>query len=601
MTNRQIASTRGGSWTKVVIFISLYVLLLESVIEWALVLYLYGNGRVDRKMTPSLILALVASFLTVPLVILHSLLAWQYNKVPGFGGRKTILRAACTYLLRVTVIIWLAASVAGLVVVSQQVSCLPEITRGSFWNTGVSCALHRTAVIVSIISFITACLYFCSRELCERPYDVSILGVYKKQQSVCDESIFSSSSLESDTLKDGILYLCPGPGTAYGTRDPYWPSSTDHAFENPNVRNFQYPLPIHQKQPLRPDMSPESENAETLSGSTLTRNGTLINTNLHSISRTPTLGTSGTTSEWHMQSPVAELPSGQEDSSTVNHKRQKSSLSSLRKYLPKVFPLSLPLSADPQIRALADSNTPRDVEKQTVNVILNRNSDSEQHLTSSAEEKEEVASAPVDSETRRPPSSQAPHTSTQARPTSSNSSDAPEVVLPAPLKVQRSNTTYTAPIPRTIHRHRPSYTIIPPNPLAWHPVNRVASHRASVVEPDTHIRHNPRPKERRQSRHYQFEQSHVPRHTRSYHQPHSRCNYRGRYEPRRMSSQSRRSDIEIHYPSTRRPRSTTCGGLGSTGALDSIRESGASVDETRDIVLNANTYRGAHRTSMAAL
>ncbi|KAJ1707477.1 hypothetical protein NYO67_10385 [Aspergillus flavus] len=574
MTNRQITSTRGGSWTKVVIFISLYVLLLESVIEWALVLYLYGNGRVDRKMTPSLILALVASFLTVPLVILHSLLAWQYNKVPGFGGQKTMLRAACTYLLRVTVIIWLAASVAGLVVVSQQVSCLPEITRGSFWNTGVSCALHRTAVIVSIISFITACLYFCSRELCERPYDVSILGVYKKQQSVCDESIFSSSSLESDTLKDGILYLCPGPGTAYGTRDPYWPSSTDHAFENPNVHNFQYPLPIHQKQPLRPDMSPESENAETLSG---------------------------TTSEQHMQSPVAELPSGQEDSSTINHKRQKSSLSSLRKYLPKVFPLSLPLSADPQIRALADSNTPRDVEKQTGNVILNRNSDSEQHLTSSAEEKEEVASAPVDSETRRPPSSQVPHTSTQARPTSSNSSDAPEVVLPTPLKVQRSNTTHTAPIPRTIHRHRPSYTIVPPNPLAWHPVNRVASHRASVIEPDTQLHHNQRPKERRQSRHYQFEQSHVPRYTRSYHQPHSRYNYRGRYEPRRMSSQSRRSDIEIHYPSTRRPRSTTCGGLGSTRALDSIRESGASVDETRDIVPNANTYRGAHRTSMAAL
>lgn len=60
MTNGQVASTRGGSWTKVAIFISLYVLLLESVIEWALVLYLYGNGRVDRKMTPSLILALVA-------------------------------------------------------------------------------------------------------------------------------------------------------------------------------------------------------------------------------------------------------------------------------------------------------------------------------------------------------------------------------------------------------------------------------------------------------------------------------------------------------------------------------------------------------------
>ena len=51
---------KAGSWTKVVIFVSLYVLLLESVIEWALVLYLYGNRLVDSNMAPSLILALVA-------------------------------------------------------------------------------------------------------------------------------------------------------------------------------------------------------------------------------------------------------------------------------------------------------------------------------------------------------------------------------------------------------------------------------------------------------------------------------------------------------------------------------------------------------------
>ncbi|KAE8372527.1 hypothetical protein BDV26DRAFT_297773 [Aspergillus bertholletiae] len=600
MTHRQIASARGGSWTKVVIFVSLYVLLLESVIEWALVLYLYGNQRVDRKMTPSLILALVASFLTVPLVALHSLLAWQYHKVPGFGCQKIMLRAACTYLLRVTVIIWLAASVAGLVVVSQQGSCLPDTANGSFWNMGVSCALHRTVVIISIISFITACLYFCSRELCDRPYDVSILGIYKAQPSVCDESIFSNSSLESDTLKDGILYLCPGPSATYGVRDPYWLSSTDHAFEKTTMPNFQYPLPIHQKQPSRPDVSPEPEDSGTLSGSTLTQQSHPIGANLNSISRTPTSGTSESNSERHLQPPIAELPSDQEDPSASNHKRQKSSLSSLRKYLPKSFPLSLPLSADPQIRALADSNTPQDVEKQTGNVVLNRKCDSPKRRASSPQEKEVVASAPVDSESRRLPNSQAP-TSAQARPTSSNSSDAPEVVLPASLKVHRSNTAHTAPIPRTIHRHRPSYTIVPPNPLAWHPVNRVASHRASVVGPDNQTRQNLRPRDRQHTRHYQFEQSHVPRYTRSYHQPHSRHNYRGRYEPRRVSSQPRRSDIEIHYPSTRRPRSTTCGGLGSTGALDCIRETGASVDESRDIVSHSNTYRGAHRTSMGGL
>lgn len=55
-----MTSKKAGSWTKVVIFVSLYVLLLESVIEWALVLYLYGSRLVDSKMAPSLILALIA-------------------------------------------------------------------------------------------------------------------------------------------------------------------------------------------------------------------------------------------------------------------------------------------------------------------------------------------------------------------------------------------------------------------------------------------------------------------------------------------------------------------------------------------------------------
>jgi hypothetical protein len=60
MANGSMPATKGGSWTKVAIFISLYFLLLESVIEWALVLYLFVNRQVDTKMTPSLILALTA-------------------------------------------------------------------------------------------------------------------------------------------------------------------------------------------------------------------------------------------------------------------------------------------------------------------------------------------------------------------------------------------------------------------------------------------------------------------------------------------------------------------------------------------------------------
>ena len=54
-----------GTWTKLVIFMALYCLILESLLEWVLVLYLYGNHEVDSKMTPSLILSLVSVSLTV--------------------------------------------------------------------------------------------------------------------------------------------------------------------------------------------------------------------------------------------------------------------------------------------------------------------------------------------------------------------------------------------------------------------------------------------------------------------------------------------------------------------------------------------------------
>lgn len=54
------APRKEGTWTKLVIFIALYVLLLQSILESVLVLYLYGNGQVDSKMTLSVVLALVA-------------------------------------------------------------------------------------------------------------------------------------------------------------------------------------------------------------------------------------------------------------------------------------------------------------------------------------------------------------------------------------------------------------------------------------------------------------------------------------------------------------------------------------------------------------
>jgi len=60
MVDRPALPKKRGAWTRVAIFISLYVLLLESLIEWVLTLYLYGIKRVDSNMMPSLILSLIA-------------------------------------------------------------------------------------------------------------------------------------------------------------------------------------------------------------------------------------------------------------------------------------------------------------------------------------------------------------------------------------------------------------------------------------------------------------------------------------------------------------------------------------------------------------
>lgn len=60
------APRKEGTWTKLVIFIALYCLILESVLQWVLVLFLYGNHQVDSKMTPSLILSLVSVCVTAP-------------------------------------------------------------------------------------------------------------------------------------------------------------------------------------------------------------------------------------------------------------------------------------------------------------------------------------------------------------------------------------------------------------------------------------------------------------------------------------------------------------------------------------------------------
>ncbi|KAL3469581.1 hypothetical protein BJX99DRAFT_268100 [Aspergillus californicus] len=578
MSYRPMSPKRGGAWTKVVIFVSLYALLLESLIECVIVLYLYGNNYVDSKMAPSLIFALIASLSTVPLGVLHSFLAWQYNRVIGYESQKAMLRTLCTYVLRFTTIIWLGASVSGLVVISQQVYCLPDAATGSFWNVGVSCALHRAVVIVAVSSFLTVCLCFCSRELCECPYDVSLLGIYK-QHARRDGSILSASTLRSEkSLKHDILCVCRRPDVTYG-RTPYMTlgNSSDNSGYTPSI---QQPTPI--RPTSFPRFSPDSDAAtEYLSGTTATPT-THSDLCPSTVFRTASAATAQTVQS-HQALP--ELPSGSNVQQQSNHKRDKSSVS-LRQFLPKSFP-SLLLSADPQIRALADANAQLDLENQAIAKEEPAPETLPETLEPSAPPSKLPQPPPKDNHfqpiqhsTTTTLAETPPVKPTLPRSITTNSADAPEPVIlpPAPLAIRRSETSV-------------SHTL-PPQSNFYHHPNPIPTPWSTLLSPT-----QPRPLRistmRTPRRHNQLEplQSHpqTPRYTQSQRYPGNR---------NRASRHIRRNDIEgsgsgyghgqgqvqgfNSGSGLRRPRSTTLSGrsiVSVPGHLDCIRESGTSFDE----------------------
>ncbi|KGO65334.1 hypothetical protein PITC_016020 [Penicillium italicum] len=633
-----------GTWTKLVIFVALYLLLLESILEWVLVLYLYGNGKVDSKMTPSVVLALVASFLSIPLVGLQSLVAWQYNNIGGFGTQKTILHNICTYVLRLDLMLWLATSVAGLVVAAQQVYCLPEGTDASFWRVGISCAFHRASVIVAVVSMVTVCTMYCARELCDRPYDVSLLGIYKRQAVLRNGSIVSGNSWDSEeTLKNEILYLCrQHDGNGAGE---FW--SVDPIANKVNCHpSIRHPAPARLRPQLRVNTNPGSTYGEIMTGTTISPEDTAhrispgsqsLVSEFYPISSTSTVMSSQTANELRAllsNTPAPKLPAIPQE--YTSHKRGKSSLSSLRRLLPKSFPLSLPLSSDPQIQALADPNTASDVEKQVVtpNSMANGIPESTTFQLIANGNTPNASSAslpqsPANTEPKPKPAHPEGHTRTMTM----NSADAPEVVPTAPSsppKVRRSQTAYTMPAARSIHHpHHPNFIPRPP------PQPRPRAHsqsRRQAPGPRLHqdpMRNNMQPKQNIihypvGSSSYHFDPNYVPRYSQSQYnlRPNSHGSSQYRHQSSRWANQRRygsarsmpapiprRNDVQVIYPSTRRPRSGTPNS--ASGPLSCILESTAdpyagkdprpvstaclelpsnSVDQTR--------YRGANRTSL---
>ncbi|GAM36181.1 hypothetical protein TCE0_018r05072 [Talaromyces pinophilus] len=720
------------AWIRAVIFVGLYLILLLSFTQCALVLYLYGTAQVDGLMTPSLIIGLIASFLSVPFVVIHTILSWQYRQAPRLNMPRNALHMACSHLPRVMVAMWLAASVASLVVVSKKATCAASTTTQQYWKAGLSCQIHRGTVILEILAFIsTSALFFCF-QVCERPYDSSLLGLYAPQRPPRDGSIFSESSWESETLKNEILYLCRHPDAGPGNGELYWSPNDSSLFETP-VRppSIRYPGPTRVKPQLhlnthtnsiRPsiiaatsagtDTSPKVSPVDDSTGATRSIS---LRSDISPLSRNPSLtstlqpGMEAALTKPSAVPPVPKIPNIPEISvpskAMTKHTRQKSSVSS-RKFLPKDW-LSEPLSEDPQIRALA--SPPGSPEIEAVSQSTNgENGKGDRPEDGCLIPNLPSRPAPISSPAGRKSSDESQSalsggTGIQTRRRSMTAPGNPPPVLPpVPLMVRKSRTSYINPTPRSIHHpHHPNY--VPPaitpktsteglnkasaarnnagpmsnsnqniydnrQTLQRHKSTSASTRLPPRRQPSTG-HHHPHPRfphtqpslashgsikdiQRARSS-SSFRNNQFPRRAPSQNQrlnPHHQ-HYQNQYQPynqhnmvhhptptpvrptytRRFHSNDgrgfdpahtlppipRSDDTATLYPSTRRPRSSTYGGIpntfltsNSSGSAQeaigmrrtslSLADGGLALDGDRQIVERRNTYRGAERTSFCA-
>lgn len=338
--------------------------------------------------------------------------------------------------------------------------------------------------------------------------------------------------------------------------------------------SVKHPRPVHPRPLLTLDTNPVVEPV-------VSPNETLV-TDPYPVSRSSTLLATPTSYQHQFPPSVAELSAASAAPSTGSkpaHKRAKSSLSSLMRLTPKTQPtISAPLSADPQIRELSDPDLRHGLEN-----------------ASAANSSSTISPAQPAPDTQ-PPFTTTPAESspiTHRRSMTSSSDDAPEVVPQAAQTARPHSQPQLQQFSSIHHPHHPNYLPYPQSRASL-------PHLPPPRIPSGHVPHSPNrhPSTRRQSTSiYRLDPSpspyHLPRHTQSQHLPH--YYHRRRMEPSRNLSYSHRmrrtNDVEILYPSTRRPRSSV--GMGS-GRLDSIEEvTRGSLDE--------NSYRGADRTSFVGI
>lgn len=443
---------------------------------------------------------------------------------------------------------------------------------------------------------LTICVFFCARELCDRPYDISLLGVYKQHQHQQqqqqspnrDESIFSNTSWESEsTLKNDVVCLCRHP---------------DGSTCQPSVKHS---APTRPKPALTLNTGRDSQCAASPCES-----ATRVFLNETSApSRTPTLITSPLLpGQDQAQISPAELPSSP---STPNGLTTQAS--------------TTPLSADPQIRALSD---PSQREKQPTSSHPSQHPEAEKGRTSS--DAPEVVSAPGPAPVPKSQSQSQKHPKIRRAYTS-------HIPLPPPPHPESINyhPNYVPPYPRPPQKQAPlqSHPRTPPSPTytSSPSSNPNYNYNFYATVPDTL---KPRPQTAPSNPSFRRSLTNPTYHGPGPGRHHGRRRSQAQLQtllqgqnqgqgqsqlytingttlrrpPRRSSTQRLRksgnSDVDLVYPSTRRPRSAT-GYTDFPKRLDSITEvpaaagdgEGEGGEKGREDLEEGSVYRGADRTS----
>lgn len=512
---------------------------------------------------------------------------------------------------------------------------------------------------------VTVCTLYCARELCDRPYDVSLIGIYKRRNvnPLDGGSIFSDQSWDSDeTLKNEILNLCRQHDGKAGCEPWFVDPLADKVNCHPSIK---HPAPVRLRPQLTVNTDPGSEYGEITSGTmtvspddTLHRispDGQTLSSDFFPISRTSTVMSSDSRVFLPDMAIPKVPPIPEHYNRGPNHKRGKSSLSSLRRFLPKPFPFSRPLSMDPQIRALSNPNAASDIEKQVVTPSTPQERQESNHAKGGSSQEPQMSTMSITFQTTTASKHHlaASKLEGHTRTMSMSSADAPEVVptIPklSPTKVRRSQTASYFPPTSTTRSHHHSYhpnvtsnsspspsPTTSKNPRAYAHLQRKnttplpITHPHSLYQPNTRQMHTQSviqvPTRSISTLRLDQPQNPLRRHTQT--QGQYQPSYYPTHPPVRWGSQSslsldeagrtiptpalRRDDVEVIYPSTRRARSSTYGGL--NGPLSCIMEStdralmggesrfsgvSAGVDASvQRNVIDQSTYRGADRTSM---